>query len=725
MARFETKKHRPWPVWISALLGVVAAISLFIQLANPVGSPDLWWHMLYGRHILETGSLIVDHSIFTWTPADPSFPYTGWLGEIVLYLVYKFTGTAGLLTLRYGVFFLIILLGWHYAFTRRIASNPLVWTIIILGLALTWQAPLIKTELFTVCFFTITVWLYFHMRYRGDHAWWLPYLLPLILVIWVNTHGAFAIASIFFLAIGIGEILNSRFCPSQAMAPRLKRHFFIALALCLPAIFISPFGYELPYSIISSILTYKGSFGRVTGFKPTYLFNIAPYYLLDYMVVAMLLFVFLLWQKLRDRQTDWVVILAFLGYSALFPKLARASFFLGPVFLFVCLDLLAKHTNSWAWPSSTQKKSILALLCISISALIGWRVIDNNICRLFGNKYGLQQAFSISASFPIAETEYIKNHLSGKKIGNMYRDGGYLLYHLWPEKKVMIDTRYFPFSKWVDDYVSFIDGENMEKFIHDHPADYWLVNYKFANNFRMLYRSDAWKLAFLGPAGAIFVPTASAPEKPESVPDIGPRINLGNYSYIFRAAIQLDDLTFAKRLLRAAQQSNGPSCGRHNNLTREMENAIAGLDAYHNGDYQKAFQLLKKNGKYISTRNKAADALVKLAEQSRDQGDITGARNWYLKVFEILPRVAVTDLYNFSVLDWEYRTADNVDLSKPMDEFNWKRFAGYILSQKEQMLPAHRFIIETAQAMKDGHYDGTARLIPRTTGYPQGQDEIK
>ncbi len=714
MGQFLKAKQQLRKLWIPTLLGIIAAISLIIQLANPINASDLWWHMLHGRHILESGSLIIDHSVFTWTPAVSYFPYTGWLGQIILYLTYEFTGSTGLIFLRYGAFFLIFLLGWRYAITRGIAAHPMTWTIILLGLALTWQAPLIKTELFTTAFFVIVVWLYFHMRYKGDQAWWMAYLLPLILAIWVNVHGAFVIASIFFVAAAIGEILNTKFCPNQAMPPRLKKHFFIALALCFPAILITPFGYDLPYLIISEILTHKGFHGRISGYIPTFLFNIAPYYLLDYMLIAMMLFVFLIWQKLKHRQTDWTVILAFLGYCAIYTQLARVTFFLGPVFLFSSLDLLAEKKDSWAWTSSNTRKSILIVLCILITSLIGVRTVTNNICRLSSYKNGIKQAFGISLSFPIDETEYIKKNLSGKKIGNMYRDGGYLEYHLWPEKKTLIDTRYFPFRSWINDYFDFVDGKNISQFVNNNHADYWLVNYKFINPFNWFNQSDAWKPAFLGPTGVIFVPARSAPKKPETASDLRYKIDIIDYAHTFRAAIELQDLAFAKRILESAQDIYGSSCSEHIILTHEMEDSLNGVQNYVNGNYEGAFQLLSKRNNYIYTQGKAADALMKLAEESWNNGDIHAARNWYIKIFEMLPKVSFTDIYNLAVLDRSYRFSNIKDYKAPTDDLHWQRLVVLILSQEKEIPQSLHFIVETAKAMKEGRYDGTAKLIPRS-----------
>ncbi len=714
----HTRKGYPlWPFWVSTILGLITITTLVVQITKPVTANDLWWHMALGRHILDSGSLIVDHSIFTWTPATSYHIYNSWLADIILYLTYDHTGTTGLITLRYSVFFLLFLLAWLYALTRRIARNPITWVVLMVALSLVWPAHLIKPELFTVGFFTIVVWLYFHMRYHGDNVWWLAYLFPLILVIWVNMHGAFFISSIFFAAAGVGEIMNSRFCPSQAMSSRLKRHFFIALALCFPAILISPFGYELPLNIIRDVLTQEGLIKHVVSYKPTFEFNGSPLYMLDYMIMAMLLFVLLLWQKMKRRQTDWVVILAFLGYSTIFTQIGRVAFFLGPVFLFSCLDLLAEKKDSWAWPLSKMNKTMLITLCISAIAFIGWRTVNDNSCKLLGLRDNIKRAFSTSTSFPIAETEFIKNNLPGMKVGNIYKDGGYLLYHLWPEKQVMIDPRYFPFKDWFDSYVAFSKGINIEQFTKRNPADYWLINYNNPAIFQWFYQSNDWKPALLGVTGTIFLPSNSFEEEPIISPELATMMEFGDINSAFIVAIQLNDLAFAKRILEVAQNDLECTCDQQAALIREMADMIAGFQAYNNGNYEETARILETKSWSSIALNKATRALTVLAERSWNRGEILGARNWYLKILKIQSPKTITEIYNFTLLDWHYRHSDGTNLENTNGDLHWQKFVDIILAQKDKIHQSQQHIVETVMAMKEERYDSTAQLIPHTSGH--------
>ncbi|MCP3908058.1 MAG: hypothetical protein GY712_08575, partial [Oceanicoccus sp.] len=358
--QISKRKQGPGLAWLSAVLAILIMATLALQLSVPARSTDLWWHMALGRHILDSGSLIIDHAQFSWTPATSYHVYNSWLTDIILYRVNEWLGTGGLIALRFLVYFGIVMLAWRHAARLGIAGNPLSWLIILISLTVIWVANEIKPELFSLGFMSIVVWLYYHMRTQGNQAWRLPYLYPFLLVLWINMHGAFFIASLFFACVVAGELLNARFSPDQAMPKKLRKHFLIALGLCIPALLLNPFTYELPLEIMGTLLKNEvAGYSRISAYLPTFIFNFPPHYMLDYLIAAMVLFVFLLWQKLKLRQTDWVVILSFVAYCILFIQMGRTTAYLAPVFLFAALDLLAEKERSWAWPVSLSGQILL------------------------------------------------------------------------------------------------------------------------------------------------------------------------------------------------------------------------------------------------------------------------------------------------------------------------------------------------------------------------------
>ncbi|HIE54893.1 MAG TPA: hypothetical protein EYP90_06905, partial [Chromatiaceae bacterium] len=289
MTQYKDKKTSPNIGILNILSWLLAITVLFLVIARisyPIIAYDVWWHMLLGKQILGTGSLIPDHSIYTWMPADAYGVYNAWLAEVLLYITHQSGGNMGLLLIRYSIYSLFFLLAAGYAYQRRIFPHPLAWLIILVGLMISAPAFTVKPGLFTLGFMALTVWLYFTIRHSRNNAAWMPYLFPVILILWENSHGAFFIVALFFVAIIAGEILNVFFSPSQALPSNVRKHLFISLGLCIPALFINPFGYELPLHILNTVLGLAPPPDtRTKEFWPTFMFNDPPYYMLDYMIL--------------------------------------------------------------------------------------------------------------------------------------------------------------------------------------------------------------------------------------------------------------------------------------------------------------------------------------------------------------------------------------------------------------------------------------------------------
>src|SRR5271157_1527495 len=54
---------------------LIALLPALILLRYPVDGTDydLWWQMALGRYYIAHHTLIMDHSIFSWTPTDPTW----------------------------------------------------------------------------------------------------------------------------------------------------------------------------------------------------------------------------------------------------------------------------------------------------------------------------------------------------------------------------------------------------------------------------------------------------------------------------------------------------------------------------------------------------------------------------------------------------------------------------------------------------------------------------
>ncbi len=91
------------------LLVLIAVVG--VVCATPVLDGDLFWHMAYAKQMLRKGTLILDHTEFSWTPTSNRMIYCAWLAELFYYGIWKWLGPWGVFAFRYvGLFVLLFLI---------------------------------------------------------------------------------------------------------------------------------------------------------------------------------------------------------------------------------------------------------------------------------------------------------------------------------------------------------------------------------------------------------------------------------------------------------------------------------------------------------------------------------------------------------------------------------------------------------------------------------------
>jgi tetratricopeptide (TPR) repeat protein len=136
---------------------------------------------------------------------------------------------------------------------------------------------------------------------------------------------------------------------------------------------------------------------------------------------------------------------------------------------------------------------------------------------------------------------------------------------LWPDNKVFIDARYFPFHTWYDEYNEFCyenDRTLKELFINKYACDLWCLSYYFPQ-LEYFISSPDWKLVYYGPSACIFlskhIPYHDGHEISASIYNV----SFNQKLYISRFALAIGDFDISKRLLThlkpslfSAQQKN-------------------------------------------------------------------------------------------------------------------------------------------------------------------------
>ena len=695
-----------WPRFLAWFFAGAAIFIVVVKHSLPLIAQDVWWHMVLGRWVLETGNLIVDHALFTWSNVTAAVnPYNTWLADVALALIDHTFGKDGLAALQYVVHGGFLALAAYFAIQRGVVRNPIAWVIIILGGVLAFAVLLVQPELFSFVFMSVIVWLYFFIRNAGDRAWALCYLFPAIIIVWENTHGAFVLSALFFLAIGVGELLNTALGTAFALPRKLRTHLFISLALCLPALLVNPFGYALPLGILHSSIPGGPELTALSHsilmYFPTFMDNESPDFALDNVIMAMVLFILLIGQALRNKKVNWVIIFAFLSYSFLFMQFVRATYPLVPVFVFSSLELLSYKQHSWAWPRATVAKVLITLICVACVSLVGWRTIRPAACN--ENLWSCGSVVGV----PIEETNYISQMLGVKRIGNTYTMGGYLMYRLWPNQLPMIDARYFPFRLWFDQYLRFEHGQDVQQFIDGHPADVWLIPHDRPELMLwFLSRPQEWAPLFFGPIGVVFGPNRGAADRQPLSAGMIRFGAFGEPQSSFVTAIIMRNWPVAEqiRAQTVALAERHPFCIEpYQALLTEMSNLTAGVHAFDAGHYESAASFLKQTGHLMGVPAIVGVTLTILAKHAWDNHDYARARAMAMDALHF-ERSNATMLYNAAVTDWQYRRTASKNNQTPASdaEVTWQFLASLLLNAKGKVPDQYQFTIGVLTAMQQG-----------------------
>src|SRR4030067_1954041 len=181
---------------------LILAIVLSVK-GNILGDADTGYHIRAGEYILK--NLKIPHyDIFSFT--TPPIPWTAheWLSDVILALIHKGSGLSGLvvaMTIVIASAYTVLL-----KFLRSSGINIIVAALVVALAAgastIHWLArPHIFSLLLTL------IWYIVLDTYQSKKRNYL-YLLPLLMVLWVNLHGGF-IAGFMLLAVYItGNLLK-------------------------------------------------------------------------------------------------------------------------------------------------------------------------------------------------------------------------------------------------------------------------------------------------------------------------------------------------------------------------------------------------------------------------------------------------------------------------------------------------------------------------------------
>ncbi len=558
------------------LLAVIAQ-----EYTAPLLDGDIFWHLKYAEQMIARGTLIPDHTLYSWTPTNNDTIYCTWLSDFTLYGLYQIGGFGALFALRYFCVALCCTLLLLFARTRSVRSALPALTVIFISLTAIVAGTIIKSEIFSLVAFNLLVFVCVMGR-NADRAgndprpWFLS--VPVILTVWVNAHGGFIFAAPFLIAYFSGAALTRWLAADCALSWRGLRMLLIGFGLCGLVVFLTPYGWRYPAQLVGDFAFHSGprvgeawnaAYQRVFAAKWSVISEEGIM-----MAAALAGLMTLAWRKFR--QLDWGLLLAVAFYVPLYLDFIRTTFYVAVVFGYLALDLIGvidqkasaparskPVTRSWRTRATNAGFAIILFVATGSA----W----HNSHKISSGEW---IGFGVSYINPVVESDFLAQSRLGPDLYNVFDSGGYLLWRLDPAYKVMIDPRFFPYKDWFDDLYAFSNGQQFDQFLKKYSAHTAVIDLDRAPLWTNFLQSKDWRLVFYGPTSAIFVDNSISDERyvHEFAPDRFDRLRDANTGFgVFDFALVIGDYTTAWKVLN---EINTNLNSQADNATLQRANAV-------------------------------------------------------------------------------------------------------------------------------------------------------
>ena len=430
-----------------AALVIVALFSWYgVFLTHKINlvTADLGRHLKNGEVFVRTGHIVATN-FYSYT--NPDFPTLNhhWGAGALFYLISRVGGLAGAQLFFIGVSMAALAIFLCVAVQRiGLGAAALIAVPIIPLLA---ERTEVRPEALTSLFASLFFWLLVRF-WRDEKQWKCLWLLPALMVLWVNTH------IYFFLGFAIiGTFLVEYLWKRQWT--RFKRLVCVFGATLLAAL-ANPFslsGVLAPFTIFKNY-----GYDLVENKSVLFLERLTmhnPNFLIFKIVFGLLFVSFLVAAIRRYKEIPISYVLLGAGFSTM-AWFAIRNFTLFGLF---ALPILAKNSSliipirrEGAPERIRQKIAATLLALLLLITLSGDWARYFPYWREFG--VGLESGNAAAADFLNGE------NVQGPMFNN-YDIGGYLIHYLYPREKVFVDNRpeAYPVAFFKETYIPMQEDE--------------------------------------------------------------------------------------------------------------------------------------------------------------------------------------------------------------------------------------------------------------------------
>ena len=417
-----------------------AAIALVVALF-PLTSADLWWHLASGREIWRRGGIPFSDP-FSFASDPGRWLDHGWLFQA---LVYPIEAAGGPLALQ--LVQLLLAFGIALVVLRQLARDalPREAALVTVAIAMIAAKPrlTLRPELVTLLFLCVLLaWL----RRSDERPRWLLPALACLSLVWTNLHpGAI-----------LGALVVLIWCAADALERReWVRPASTLAAFCVPLV-MTPYGVDsLLFPFRLRALVTSGGFVNPEWLPARFDTLPAPFLLL----VASAIVVVAAWREAATKRIARLLIVAVLAFLALRYQRNAGMFAVAlPLLLGPELAALAR-----AWSERTRQLASVLAAVVLLASFFTFAAPGVGINH---------KEIAVDAT-DFAKRAGIRGHMF-----NQARFGGYLIWALYPDTKVLIDGRNEVYTRLLPRLAGAIgDDRQWRQFLRDEQIEWAILGY--------------------------------------------------------------------------------------------------------------------------------------------------------------------------------------------------------------------------------------------------------
>jgi len=413
------------------IMGVMLLMACLF-LAKSIVDLDLWGVMSMGAWLDQNPGQFPYTDLFSYTNFGQPWIYHEWGSGVLFFQMLKHLGSESLLLLKWLLF--CATLGLSYWTCRQ--QNPsllmhrvfLISLPVVIFLLLPAYLPTIRCHEFSLLFYAI----FLNLLARHKHLW----LLPLLMILWVNLHGGFAVGLVLLGVYTIWASWEGRWAHFKTLA-------IITTLTCL-AMLLNPYGVNLITELVDA---WSMNRDQITEWQNV-LRGPGPH---GWVYTGFLILVFLAvaWRAIKNWQ-GWS---AFPGILVLLILTGVKGFMHAKLSPFFVLTIMGVGLP-WLLPAKSDadlkpiplgsfifgKALPLCLVLFSGAAL--WMLLQQpNAAKAIVPDVNRPEG-KVQIAYPIGATDFLKQrHITGN-LWARFEWGEYLYWTLYPNIKVACDGRY-------------------------------------------------------------------------------------------------------------------------------------------------------------------------------------------------------------------------------------------------------------------------------------------